>query len=163
MKNYLIIFLSLTFLSFMGCKKDSVPNNTIPAIDFTFNGSRIKYSGVATSATYEGVALVPVQVTPTDEWCQYQVLAGTDIKNYIILIFDGPYPLDKSNINQVEYLGLTYATKGDYYTFMKNDSELNLSIDKNNLLTGTFKGHQISSGSEPRHLISGIFKNVLIR
>ena len=89
MKNYLRIILFLLCITFIGCKKNDIPDTT-PTISFNFNGKHIQYSGNATNIRYEGVALVPVRTTVDSSESQYQILAGKNDANYFLIVFNGP-------------------------------------------------------------------------
>jgi hypothetical protein len=162
MKNSLRAILFLLCLTFIACKKNDIPD-TIPKISFTFNGKHVQYSGNATNVQYEGVALVPVQTTVDSSEFQYQVLAGENNANYFVIIFNGPYPLQKSNIARVSFFGIAYQINGMHYSCHSSMVDMNIKVDGNNLLTGTFSGFLYSLQDGHHIPLTGKFKNVLIR
>jgi len=159
LKNSFIIILFCVCLFLFGCKKNDTAGDSTPKISFDFQGKHVQYSGKATGVQYEGVALIPIPITTDSSEFQYQVLAGTDDRNYILIVFNGPYPLQKSNISQLKYYGVGYGKNGVNYSC--EDCNLHITIDDNNLLTGTFSGP--SQYGQSLSFGNGTFKNVVIQ
>jgi hypothetical protein len=131
-----IIFIFF-FVLFISCKKSNPTSDLTPKISFFFNGKTVQYSGKASGIKYDGVALIGFPLNIDSSQYQYEVLAGTNDQNFILLVFNGSHPLQKSNINQISYLGITYAVNGTQYACV-NSCNMLITIDANNLLTGTF-------------------------
>jgi hypothetical protein len=106
---------------------------------------------------------VPIQITVDSSEFQYQVLAGKDDNNYFLIVFNGSYPLQKSNIASVSFFGIMYRIDGMYYSGNIRTCDMNIAIDGNNLLTGTFNGFLYSLQDGHHIPLTGKFKNVLIR
>ena len=164
MKNALKAILFLVCLSFIACKKNDIPG-TAPVISFNFNGKNVQYSGDTTKLPYQGIKVKTVLLSFDSSVFEYVVIGGKDSSNYMEIVFQGPYPLSKSNISEMQMDGIVYVTNRSLYT-CDNICDIKISIDKNNFLTGTFSGtlieYQMQYQTSQTATVSGQFNNVTL-
>lgn len=164
MKNALKAILFLLCLSVMACKKNDIPG-TAPVMSFNFNGKNVQYSGDTTKLPYQGIKFKTVLLSFDSSVFEYEVIGGKDSSNYMEIGFQGPYPLSKSNISEMQMDGILYVTNRSVYTCY-NICDIKISIDKNNFLTGTFSGtlieYILQYQTSQTATVSGQFSNVTL-